>query len=31
MIGTIIFSVILFAVLLDTPWKRKLLKHYGEK
>lgn len=31
MIGMLIFSAVLVAVLLDTPWKRKLLKYHGEK
>ena len=30
-LGVFAMSVAIFACLLDTDWKRKLLRHHGEK
>ncbi len=31
LIGTLTLAIVIFACMLDTDWKRKLLKHHGEK
>lgn len=30
-VGVLPLAIVIFVVLLDTGWKRKLLRHHGEK
>ena len=30
-LGVLALSVVIFVCMLDTDWKRKLLRHHGEK